>query len=1133
MTLSYENMNEECLIPEIFLKEAYTPFMQKVKVFLKEHYALKYNIELHALYAKPNLDDLENTPLEVKTFQTKMEEILNISDFESTFSNKIMNIRKKSEEFQEKDSGWTLVQLIKVYLNLNKYQPLKGSSYIELPKKLHLKYACINVKNADEFCFKWAIISAIADFKKDAGRPSKYNVNIEAENITVKGNSLNFKGLCFPLKVKDISIFEINNPNISINVFGYDESIKLIVGPYYKSKVKRSKHINLLFLQKNIAHNTICHYIWIKNISRLIRSQQTKHESKIFVCDDCLQHFHHQDKLDLHQKICSQLVFRVPTPDKSILEFKNYKNKFDVPFVIYADSECIFENIQTCIPNGNKSSTTLVDRHIPYAFSYFIKSNINNNDLSHKLRHFKGIDAAKLFVETLVADVKSLNDHYLKEIIPMTPLTEQENLDYALNDICHICFKPIANEIKVRDHCHLSGKYRGPAHNSCNLNAKTPKLFPVIFHNFSSYDCHLFVKELNNIDDGPINIIPLNKELYISLSKTIKSDKGNNIEIRFLDSYRFMPSSLDSLIQNLTKDELKIVKEFYSDDENQFNLLIRKGVFPYNYLNSLEKLKETCLPSIDDFYNKLTDSKCSIEDYTHAQEVWSKFECKTLEDYLMVYLKSDVLLLADVFENFRSVCKSIYKLDPCHYYTAPGLSWDAMLKITEIKLDLLTDIEMIRFLQKGIRGGIVQCSQRYSSANNKYLSDYDEKLPSKYLTYLDANNLYGWAMSEALPEGKFEWLTDIDNFSLETIPTDSDIGYILEVDLIYPKEIHDYHNDLPFCCENKTPPNSNEKKLLIDLNDKCEYVIYYKNLQQCLKHGLKLSKIHRILKFKQSNWLQKYISLNNLHRTNAKNTFEKNFFKLLNNAVYGKTMENVDKRKNIKIVNAWESDGKRPGARAMIAKPEFHSYSIFDENMIAIQLNRTFSYYNKPIYLGFTILELSKWKMYDFHYDYILPKYKSKVQLNYMDTDSFIYTIQTDDFYNDILNDIDTRFDTSEYEINNQFGIPQKNKKVLGMMKDENNGILMKEFVGLRAKMYSFKTEDLKETKKAKGVKRNVSNKLSLSDYKDCLLNHKIYYANMHVFKSILHDLYTEYKTKVSLSFLDNKRFICNDKVIP
>ncbi|XP_065363259.1 uncharacterized protein LOC135956640 [Calliphora vicina] len=746
MTLSYENMNEECLIPEIFLKEAYTPFMQKVKVFLKEHYALKYNIELHALYAKPNLDDLENTPLEVKTFQTKMEEILNISDFESTFSNKIMNIRKKSEEFQEKDSGWTLVQLIKVYLNLNKYQPLKGSSYIELPKKLHLKYACINVKNADEFCFKWAIISAIADFKKDAGRPSKYNVNIEAENITVKGNSLNFKGLCFPLKVKDISIFEINNPNISINVFGYDESIKLIVGPYYKSKVKRSKHINLLFLQKNIAHNTICHYIWIKNISRLIRSQQTKHESKIFVCDDCLQHFHHQDKLDLHQKICSQLVFRVPTPDKSILEFKNYKNKFDVPFVIYADSECIFENIQTCIPNGNKSSTTLVDRHIPYAFSYFIKSNINNNDLSHKLRHFKGIDAAKLFVETLVADVKSLNDHYLKEIIPMTPLTEQENLDYALNDICHICFKPIANEIKVRDHCHLSGKYRGPAHNSCNLNAKTPKLFPVIFHNFSSYDCHLFVKELNNIDDGPINIIPLNKELYISLSKTIKSDKGNNIEIRFLDSYRFMPSSLDSLIQNLTKDELKIVKEFYSDDENQFNLLIRKGVFPYNYLNSLEKLKETCLPSIDDFYNKLTDSKCSIEDYTHAQEVWSKFECKTLEDYLMVYLKSDVLLLADVFENFRSVCKSIYKLDPCHYYTAPGLSWDAMLKITEIKLDLLTDIEMIRFLQKGIRGGIVQCSQRYSSANNKYLSDYDEKLPSKYLTYLDANNLYGWAM---------------------------------------------------------------------------------------------------------------------------------------------------------------------------------------------------------------------------------------------------------------------------------------------------------------------------------------------------------------------------------------------------
>ena len=505
------------------------------------------------------------------------------------------------------------------------------------------------------------------------------------------------------------------------------------------------------------------------------------------------------------------------------------------------------------------------------------------------MRTFKGLDSPRLFVESLVEDVKYLYSNFLSKVKPITPLTEEEQIDFATNDKCHICSKTIIDETKVRDHCHLSGKYRGPAHNSCNINFKIPKFFPVFFHNFSAYDCHLFVKELNQINDGPINIIPLNKELYISLSKTIKADSGDNIEIRFLDSYRFMSSSLDSLVKNLSKNDLKTVKSMYSD-ENKFNLLIRKGVFPYNYLNSVEKLKETNLPNIEDFYNKLTDTECSVEDYTHAKNVWRIFDCKTLEDYLMLYLKTDVLLLTDVFENFRLVCKNIYNLDPCHYYTAPGLSWDAMLKITNIKLDLLTDLDMISFIQKGTRGGIVQCSNRHSVANHKYLSDYNSELPSQYLMYLDANNLYGWAMSEALPEGDFEWVEDIDSFSLDSIPHDSNYGYILEVDLIYPKELHETHNNLPFCCENKKPPESKESKLIVDLHDKYEYVIHYKNLQQCLKHGLKLKKIHRILKFRQSDWLKKYISLNTLHRTNTKKAFQKAFFKLLNNAVFGKTM---------------------------------------------------------------------------------------------------------------------------------------------------------------------------------------------------------------------------------------------------
>lgn len=298
-----------------------------------------------------------------------------------------------------------------------------------------------------------------------------------------------------------------------------------------------------------------------------------------------------------------------------------------------------------------------------------------------------------------------------------------------------------------------------------------------------------------------------------------------------------------------------------------------------------------------------------------------------------------------------------------------------------------------------------------------------------------------------------------------------------------------------------------------------------------MKHGLILKKVHRVLKFKQSPWLKEYISLNNFHRTNATSPFGKMFFKLLNNAVYGKTMENVDKRKEVKIVSRWENVGKRLGARALIARPNFNSISIFEENMVAIQLNKAHSLYNKPTYLGFSVLELSKWKMYDFHYDYMLPKYNQNIKLNYMDTDSFIYTIETDDFYEDIKSDISDRFDTSEYPNKNVFNIPQVNKKVLGMMKDENNGVLMREFIGLRSKMYSISTADSKEIKKAKGVKRNVCNKLSLLDYKNCLYNKKIFYSDMYVFRSKLHTVYTTHINKISLSYLDDKRFICNNKI--
>lgn len=267
-TLLFENTDEGCLFPEEFLNKAWVALKTEIDTWLKNYNAMKFNIELFGLYAKLSIDDMENTPLEVKTFQTKMESIFNINDFNKVFPLKINAIKKKMEEFQERDSGWTLVQIIKLKVNLNKYQPLKGSTYIPLPQKLSVRKACINVENNDQFCFKWAVVSAMFNLNKNANRTSSYPINIRSTNIMINSINLNFEGLCFPLQIRDVEIFENLNQSISINIFGYDEEENIIIGPYYKTKEVKTHHINILFLQKEINSTNTAHYVWIKNISR-------------------------------------------------------------------------------------------------------------------------------------------------------------------------------------------------------------------------------------------------------------------------------------------------------------------------------------------------------------------------------------------------------------------------------------------------------------------------------------------------------------------------------------------------------------------------------------------------------------------------------------------------------------------------------------------------------------------------------------------------------------------------------------------------------------------------------------------------------------------------------------------------
>ena len=501
-----------------------------------------------------------------------------------------------------------------------------------------------------------------------------------------------------------------------------------------------------------------------------------------------------------------------------------------------------------------------------------------------------------------------------------------------------------------------------------------------------------------------------------------------------------MDSSLETLSNNLSKEDFKNLEKNFTP--RQVELLKQKGFYPYEYMDSVEKFNETNPPPQKGFNSKLTGKGISNKNYNRVLNVWNTFNMKIMKDYHELYNVSDVLILTDVFENFRDMCLKNYGLDPAYYYSAPGVALDACLKITGIQLELLSDQNMLLMFERGIRGGISIISNRYGKANNKYMrKGYNKNLPSKYLMYLDANNLYGGAMSEKLPTHGFKWLTEREKenlFNNQVLQVWEKTPCILEVDLEYPKELHDLHNDYPFCPESLECKNG-VKKLIPNLWDKTKYVSHYKNIIQCLKAGMKLKKIHEGITFVESEWIKPYIELNTNLRAKAKNNFEKDFFKLMNNSLFGKTMENIRNRVDVKLVNTKEQ------LKKLVAKPNYERRKIFSENFLSVHMKKTSLKMNKPIYLGMCILELSKTIMYDFHYNYIKPKYGEKAKLLFTDTDSFMYEIETEDFYKDISGDVKDRFDTSDYPENHPSGIPTGiNKKVVCMFKDEQQESLLK-----------------------------------------------------------------------------------------
>ena len=645
------------------------------------------------------------------------------------------------------------------------------------------------------------------------------------------------------------------------------------------------------------------HYLAVKSLSRLLRGISSNHNSDYY-CLNCFHSYRTENKLNVHKKICENHEYcniEMPSRNNNIIKYNQGEKSLELPFIIYADLECLLKKIDTCQNNPDLLSTTKINQHIPSGYSIY--ANCSFDKSNNKLSYYRGEDCMKRFCKDLKDHATKIIDFKKKTMIP---LTKEEEDNYNKENTCYICKKDFNNDGKVRDHCHFTGKYRGAAHNTCNLRYKIPKNIPVIFHNGSTYDYHFIIKELALEFDGNFECLGENTEKTFSVPIKKRIDNKNidiTYKIKFIDSFRFMATSLSKLVDNLTED-----------------------------------------------------------------------------------LRSDTLLLADVFENFRQSCLKNYELDPAHFVSLPGLAWQACLKKTKVELELLTDYDMLLMLEEGIRGGICHAIQRYAKANNKYMKDYDKKKKSSYIQYLDANNLYGKAMTEKLPVRGFRWMEDIskiDGDFVKDYNKNNNKGYILDVDVDYPNKLQNLHSDLPFLPERMVINNT--KKLVCNLNDKKNYIVHINVLKQALDHGLKLRKVHRVIEFEQEAWLKEYIDVNTELRKKATNDFEKDFFKLMKNAVFGKTMENVRKHRDIKLV---KTDKKR---NKLVSEPNFHTMKLIDNNLTIIEMRKVKVKMNKPIYLGLSILDISRITMYEFWYDYVKIKYEDKARLCYVDTDSCKY----------------------------------------------------------------------------------------------------------------------------------------------
>lgn len=874
------------------------------------------------------------------------------------------------------------------------------------------------------------------------------------------------------------------------------------------------------------------HYFLIPDLSSFL-SHGRKHK-KVY-CLNCLHFFSCESALTKHKTHCfshgPQKVV-APGQGENTLEFSSFYRKFKLPLAGFYDFESVLMPTDRSDVTNTTARSCIINVQQPVTFCLII---VNRQKQLIYRYMYTGLDCADMFIRTLLK-IEPWLLSLLKINLDMEPLSPAEQAEFDAATRCHICERILGEEEPtVRDHDHLTGLYIGAAHRTCNLLRQEKMRIPLFCHNAANYDSHFILSALkNNVKIKRLSGLPTNTEKF----KTITMN-----HYCFLDSFAFLPVSLDNLASDLNKTPgfaysiLDQADLYCVNETDKKELLLKKGHFPYEYLTDLAVLDQTQLPEKEAFYSCLSNSNISDQDYQRAQTTFSKFNCRTLRDYCELYCSVDTLLLAEIIFQYRDVIFQDAQLDILHYLSTPQIALDFMLKLTGVKIELLTDLDKILFVERNIRGGLSFISQRLVEVER------DEKM--KEILFVDANNLYGQSMSGFLPFNNFKWMedsqfrdTDID---WKTINTQGEDGFILEVDLAYPEHLHEEHNSFPLApqklkvnlemlspyaraCHFALKPEImkyNAEKLTSTFLPRRNYVCHFANLQLYLQQGMILEKVHRVLTFKQKKFIKPYIDYCTRKRMESVSSFQGSIFKLLSNSLFGKFLEHQRDRLNASFVS---TEG---AARRSLSNPCFERYKILNEELVVFFMKQKQVTLNKAYPVGFTILEQSKVHMYDFFYNVLKPMF-NRASLFLTDTDSYGVLVEKYPEQRDVsaIQCLKEHMDFSNYDPSHPtFNKEKKNK--LGLFKDETMGKRIRDFVGMKSKSYCIRYFDEKKLHvRTKGVSRGYRPLIKMKHFRNCLEQQKQHVMKMYQISSKNHVVTTKELSKVAFSSFDDKRYL-------